>query len=313
MSGVRVAVVGAHGFVGSAVVDAARQHGIEVRPVSGHRARSRDVRRTALTAYQDVVDALAQDLARCDVVVNCAGSPDSTSTDTQQLHLANAVFPGLVARAAGAAGLRRMVHVSSAVVQGRLPLDASRTYDAISPYGRSKVDGEAVVLGLDELPTVVYRPPSVHSARSRITRALCSWGARGRLVVEAPGTAPTPQALLCNVASAVVELARHGDDPPEIVAHPWEGTTVRSLVEVLGGRRVRTVPPALAGAAVGLGYGIARLDPRLVPQVRRVDLLLRGQEQVPGWLSDIGWRPPLDLGHWAELGRATREAIRAEA
>ena len=63
----RIAVIGASGFVGSAVVDAARSAGHDTLSLSGPRLA------TAGTTHEDVITALAAQLGDVDVVVNCAG------------------------------------------------------------------------------------------------------------------------------------------------------------------------------------------------------------------------------------------------
>ena len=78
-----------------------------------------------------------------DVLINAAGNPDASSQDEDGLYGANALLPALLLRAARAAGVRRFVHVSSAVVQNdKAVLDASEDLRPFSPYSASKVMGE---------------------------------------------------------------------------------------------------------------------------------------------------------------------------
>ena len=83
----RIAVVGASGFVGSAVVDAARSAGHDTLSLSGPRLASAD------TTHVDVITALAAQLVDVDVVVNCAGNPDASAARIEDLEAAYSVLP----------------------------------------------------------------------------------------------------------------------------------------------------------------------------------------------------------------------------
>lgn len=239
-----MAVVGATGFVGSAVVSAAEAAGHEVVRISGFRLDPAGLHQRPGDACHDAaINWLCQRVEHADAVINCAGEPDSLSEDVALLHLANGLLPLAVGIAAKRADVSRFVHVSSAVVQGRLTLDETPRYDAPSPYAASKMTGEVALLETDGVDSVIFRPPSVHDADRRITRILAKWSARGLLPVEAPGDLPTPQALLPNVADAVVTIACTPTTPPAIVAYPWEGTTVAGLLQSLGGQETPHDPP----------------------------------------------------------------------
>ena len=124
---------------------------------------------------------MCQRVEGADAVINCAGEPDSLSEDAAHLRLANSSLPLAIQIAATRAGVGRFVHVSSAVVQGRLTLDETPRYDAPSPYAASKMAGELALLETDGVDSVIFRPPSVHDADRRITRILTKWSARGLL------------------------------------------------------------------------------------------------------------------------------------
>src|SRR5688572_16201119 len=137
-----VAVLGATGFVGRATVKALESHGAEVRSVRAPRLTvAPQAARTAWRDLPDVVANLAARLDGCEVVICCAGNPDASAQDLSVLFGVNAGLPGVVAAAAHAAGARRLVHVSSAAVQGAAAqLDATSVVYAFSPYARSKIE-----------------------------------------------------------------------------------------------------------------------------------------------------------------------------
>ena len=120
----RVAVIGASGFVGSAATRALEQKGFPVKRVRAPRVpgmKPAEAVSYIESAPLELADLAAQ-LQDIDIVVNAAGVPDATSTDFAALVAANGVLPGLIAAACVRAGVGRLVHVSSAAVQGRLPM-----------------------------------------------------------------------------------------------------------------------------------------------------------------------------------------------
>lgn len=235
-------------------------------------------------------------------MVNAAGLADAAGA-SRDLVWANHDLPRLVASVAGELGLR-LVHVSSAAVQGRRPrLDSTPEHAPFSPYSASTAAGERVVL--DQAGEVcVYRPPGVHGPDRPVTRTLVRLARGPWATVAAPGTQNSPQALIENVTDAVAFLATTDQSLPRIVHHPSEGLTVSSLLRLLGGREPRRVPRSVASATVRTAFAAARLRPGLEGHARRLEMLWHGQDQAPSWLTEAGWRAPSGADRWAELGRS---------
>lgn len=299
-----VAVVGASGFVGSAVAAAVEQAGHAVLRLRAPRLATQDPERPEA---RRAADGLAAALAGVDVVVNCAGNPDASSGDMAALRAANATLPAVVGAAASQAGVARLVHVSSAVVQGRRPvLDDTDDYDAFSPYARSKVEGEAAARAHGPAATVVYRPPSVHGPGRRVTRQLSRIAASPLSTVARPGTRPTPQTHIADVADAVLFLATCDVTPPPVVHHPWQGHTTAGLLRLLGGTEPTELPDLLARSVLTAGAVLTRVAPRLGPYTRRVEMIWYGQGQATSWLEQQGWHPVTTDEAWVRLGREVR-------
>lgn len=302
----KIAILGASGFVGSAVV-ATLEPDHEVIRVRTPRLRSAErsvADIVAKAAALPELDALVAEMRGVDVVVNAAGNPDASSLDEDVLFGANALLPALALRAAEQAGARRFVHVSSAVVQNDKPvLDASEDLRPFSPYSASKVLGEEAVRAYSgALEVTRYRPPSVHAPSRRVTRMIRRISTSPVATVAAPGGQHTPQALLENVAAAIAALATWQDSTPSVVHHPSEGVTCRSLMEDLsGGRRPVALPRWVARLFVRAAKGVGRIHKPTAANARRVELLWLGQEQAPSWLTEQGWTVPVGREGWRSL------------
>lgn len=305
-----IGLVGASGFVGSAVRDCLEQAGHSVVPIVAPRLT------TSLRGVDQLIEfarstgdtkKIADRLEGLDAVINAAGNPDASSTRADALFGANALLPRIVAEAAATMSVPRMVHVSSAVVQNDRPvLDESEELFPFSPYSASKVAGEVVLRTQPVAATSMtrYRPPSVHAPSRRVTRRVARIASSPLASVAAPGTQPSPQALLTNVADAISYLATCQQTPPPVVVHPWEGLTAEDVMLVLGGgRKPIKIPPTVARTVVTAGRMAGRAIAPAASNARRVELLWLGQRQATSWLTTAGWTPPAGVDAWRELGR----------
>ena len=305
----RVVVFGATGFVGTGVVRALRDRGVTVLPMTTPRLPPvrADRAEDFIQHFSDDIERLARHLRITDCVVNSAGVAEAASTDEGSLIAANGVVPGYLAMAAFMAGVPRFVQVSSAAVQGRTDvLDSSPNTAPFSPYSRSKALG-ALLSRKAHPGTVEYRPPGVHGVDRRVSQVTARI-ARSRISsVARPGSSPSPQALLKNVADAIAFLATSQVPPPAIVAHPSEGLTTASVLVLLGRRQPFEIPRALAKLVVAMGMACGRVVPPVAVNTRRIEMLWFGQSQAPSWLTDAGWRQPAGQDAWKELGRLLAE------
>ena len=303
----KILVIGATGFVGSAVCESLTRQGHDVDAVRAPRVTAAEA-----SAGVELQGAAVRELAAAfegvDAVINCSGNPDASEQDAEELLAANAVSPAVVARAASEAAISRLVHVSSAVVQGRRPiLDESDATETFSSYAFSKAEGERRVR-LEFPAATIYRPPSVHAGTRRVTLLTAKIAGSPLASVAAPGTQPSPQALISNVASAISFLATSEVAPPPVVIHPWEGLTSQDLMILLGGKRPVVLPRPVARAVCCALEVVGTKVPAFAANARRVEMLWFGQGQAVSWLTTMGWHPSDGKNAWRELG----EAIRAQ-
>lgn len=308
-----VALVGSSGFVGSACARALSAAGWAVHPVPAPRlqtsGRTLEELQGELGEHRRVVSDLASTLRSCDTVVNAAGLAAPGAADSDVLFGANSLLPAVVTVASALAGAQRLVHISSAAVQGRRGvLDETDETESFSPYSRSKALGERVVLEAGPgVRAVVHRPTSVHGSSRRVTRTVARLAASPWSSVAGDGDSPTPQVHVDDVAAAVVFMVDRGsDDMPPIVLQPNGGMTTGEFFRLLGDRAPRRVPRTLAKGVARASSTAARAGGRGAATARRLEMMWFGQDQVPGWLSAAGFVPPSQSEDWRAMGREAR-------
>jgi nucleoside-diphosphate-sugar epimerase len=308
-----VALLGAHGFLGSAISLRLRETEVDHIRVPSPRlvtpARDWETLLASAPRHDRLVGRLSSQLTGCRTVINAAGIASPTERASNELYGANSLLPLIVAQACDLAGTQRLVHISSAAVQGRRTmLDQAEHATPLSPYAASKALGERAVLAVDRaVQVVVYRPTSVHGFDRSMTRTFSRLARSPLSSVAGAGTEPTPQVLVENVADAICFVATQASRPPPVVLHPWEGWTTSSILELFGrGRQPHRLPRVLARGLIGAGRIAGRTTPRVSVNVRRVELLWMGQRQVTGWLPGQGWAPPVGLEGWRRLAGGER-------
>lgn len=295
----RWAVLGGTGFIGSATVRYIRDTGAHVFALTAPRleldpASVDGVEVANLASSLREVDELAEQLAGVDVVVNAAGLATPDAAESAALYGANALIPAVVVIAAARAKVGRVIHLSSAAVQGdRIVLDETLEVEPFSPYSRSKALGERSALAAarsakEDSDLVILRATSVQGRGRATTDALRRVARSPLATVAAPGDYPTVVSSVGGLVRFVYDLGVIRDEIPVVVLQPWEGLTVSTVLERAGGRPPRQLPAGICRVLVRLGKRVGRVVPRIAGPVRRVELMWFGQRQSHREFSPTG-------------------------
>jgi len=316
----RVLVTGATGFVGGALVAALREHQHDVRALVRSRPRAEGlVAQGVELTLGEVGDrqALADAVGGVQAVVHLAGL--LAEPHPGDFIRVNVEGTRNVVEAAEAAGVERLVFVSSVSASGPSPTGAPLTEtqpsSPASAYGRSKADAERLVRAHGErLPYTIVRPPVVYGPGDRKLLPLFKLA---RLGVLPSAGAGTERVSLVHVRDLAVGIAAALEHPAAardtfFLADP-DAPSLRELLRTIGlaaGADVHVLP--LPPAAV---FGAALLTETLGRLVRRTpmfnsDLIadLVGHSwvcspdharEVLGFETKIGWREGLrDAAGW---------------
>lgn len=230
---VRVAVVGATGFIGSATVTALASAGIPCTAVA--RAPSRSDLPDVLSARADLTDpaSLETALTGVDVVIHAASY---TGTDPAHCAAVNVEGTENLLAAAARNGIGRVIYVSTIGVYGSGPHSGIGEFDAtpapVSTLSASRLAAEHRVL---ERGGCVVRPGFVHGPGDRwfvpglirILEALEAWVDEGRSRISIIAVHELARLL----AALATQPSAHSGDVFH-ACHP-DPVTVRELGEAL--------------------------------------------------------------------------------
>ena len=275
-----VAVTGATGFVGQAVLDEAEKRGAPLKALTRREQAAREGIEWVRGDLEDEA-ALAELVRDSGAVLHIAGI--IKAADEAGFVEGNARGTERVVAAARKAGVRRFLLVSS--LAAREP--------GLSLYGKSKRLAEEVVqtCGLD---WTIVRPPTVYGPRDRETLELFRMAKRG--VVPMPGDGRSSIVHAEDLARLLLDLAAR-PLAAERILEPDDGReggwTHEDLAHAIGdavGRKVR-VPRV----PVGLLRFVAKMDEALRRSNAKLTQDRVGYMIHPDWTSDRSRAVPDDI------------------
>ncbi|MFU8841288.1 MAG: NAD-dependent epimerase/dehydratase family protein [Nitriliruptoraceae bacterium] len=320
-------MTGAAGFIGRAITDRLRARGVEARGVDviGDPA-------TGIVAG-DVTDTAgwSHHLDGVDTVVHTAAIV-SNVVPMARMHAVNVVGTRAVLAAATAAGVRRVVHLSSVVVHGYdLPAWVDEDHPVTltgDAYVDTKIAGEQVVLAAHargDVEVVVVRPGDVYGPGSRPWVVLpLTYLKAGQAVLPARGRGICSHVHVDNLVDGVLRAVAVPGAAGHVL-HVTDGvaTTWADYLTELGrlvGRRPRRLPTPVAVAlasAVGRAERARGRPSELCAASMRL-LARTGSYRIDRARDVLGYTPTVDLetglagvARWAaEVGLADGPAPR---
>ncbi|GMM93248.1 NAD-dependent epimerase/dehydratase family protein [Qipengyuania sp. MTN3-11] len=279
----KLAITGATGFVGQAVLDMAATESADVRALT-RRAQEPRSGVEWIPGSLDEPAALADLVSGADAVLHVAGL--TNALHPEEFDRANVDGTARMIDAARAGGAARFVFVSS--LSAREP--------SLSNYGRSKARAEALVQdsGLD---WTIVRPPAVYGPRD--TEMFELFRAAKSRIVPLPPRGRTSIIHVDDLARLLIALAADGLRTFGATIEPDDGTP--------GGYTHKELA-RLIGSAVGRRVFAPHLPKSLLFAAARADRLLRGRKAKltpdragymvhPDWVCDPAKAVPGDV--WA--------------
>lgn len=291
-----IALTGATGFVGQAVLDEAARVGL---PVQALARRAQDSRKGVEWVGGDLADkaALKALVSGAEAVVHVAGVVNAPNP--AGFEAGNVIGTLNLIEAAVAAGVPRLVFVSS--LAAREP--------HLSAYGASKRRAEKIV-SASGLDWTTVRPPAVYGPRDtemfELFRA-ARWG-----VVPMPPPGRTSVIHVADLANLLLALVPGGEDVTHMTFEPDDGAhdgwSHRDLARTIGW-------------AVGRRPWVPHLSRATLDRLSRAEgFIRRGKAKLtadrvsymshPDWVVSKGKAVP--KGRWSPQ-KPTREGLRATA
>jgi dihydroflavonol-4-reductase len=183
-------VTGGTGFVGSHLVEHLLRGGCTVRCLVRDPAKLRWLKGKSVTLVEgdlDSKDTLKAGSSGVDAVFHIAGLTAARSAEEYYKVNTEGSFNVAAAamEAAAPPGVFLLISSLAAVgpAQADVTIDETRAPDPVTVYGKSKLEAEKRLSGMEGLPLVVVRPPAVYGPRDRELYPLFRLAARGVLPV----------------------------------------------------------------------------------------------------------------------------------
>jgi dihydroflavonol-4-reductase len=269
----RTLITGATGFVGGLLAARLVAEGRQVRALVRHpgdRERLTDPRVELAIGHLDDEDSLVRAADGCQVVYHVAGVNQLCLADPEPLYRVNVEGTRRMLEAARRAGVRRVVHTSSAATLGGdgssfLDETAGPPPEFTSHYARSKFEGEQVALGFDGVEVVVVNPSSVQGpGRTTGTAAVFIGYLNGKLPFDLPARFGICYTQDCVHGHLLAEARGRPGRRYILNTDTLTNSEAIDLIAVISGLvdRPRTLPLPAAMGVAGVAEAAARLRGR---------------------------------------------------
>lgn len=278
----KLALTGATGFVGQAVLDIALAKAHKVRAL----ARSAQGERAGVEWVRGALSdeaSLAQLVEGADAVIHIAGL--TNAPDPAQFDPANVGGTANILKATKDAGVRRFVFVSS--LSAREP--------SLSAYGASKAKAEELVAASD-LDWTMVRPPAVYGPHDKDMFELFRAAKFG--VIPMPPKGRTSIIHVEDLARLLVALAVANPITYGQTYEPWDdnafGYDHQELAKMIGEAmgKDQVFAPNLPAPLLQLG---AQIDQAIRGRKAKLTPDRVGYMTHPDWVCDLKKAPPISI------------------
>ena len=304
-------MTGATGKVGNAVARALAARGDSVRALVRDPDRAREVVPSGVELVRgDVTDpsSIESAVAGCELVFTSHGLPEQWVADPAVFEHVNARGAQNVARAARAAGVRRLVHTSTIDVfhsdrGGRFDESDLADYPKGTAYERSKQKAEELVLAERGagMEVVLVNPCAVYGPGPAATASLDGEFIKPIVEKKIPALPPGGFGVVYvdGVASGHLLAAERGADGERYILCDRH-VTLRGLAEAVvraahRGRVPPSIPVPVAHALATTGELVARATgkPPLLPRGQLLFFLWDAAPDSGKAQDELGWEPTL--------------------
>jgi nucleoside-diphosphate-sugar epimerase len=330
---VKVLVTGATGFVGSHLLDMLVERGDEVRILARPGVDVKWLAQTGVEVYRgDLSDRMSLETAVDGVgrVLHCAARTGPWGPQAEY-EIANVQGLKTLVDVALAAGVQRIVHVSSVTVHG---VDVHGTADEMTPlrggsdpYSRSKVAGEQLLQQMIRdkgAPLTIVRPGLVYGPRDTGSFGrFATLIEQGKMVVIGPGNNHMPLIYVTDVAQGILlaSAADHAIGREYILVND-EPVTQCNYLNAIASELGVPLPSRHIPYRLAFSVGVtAEMTGRLLhwkqpPPLTRFGVEVLGGENrftINRARSELGFIPQVSLAEGVRKGIAWYRATRCMA
>lgn len=275
----KVFITGASGFVGGHLIKALQQGSRRIGVLS-HR-HLLPVFDTCETVSGDINDfpLLVRSLQGTEILFHLAAALGGSLIDPIEFERINIRGTDTVLLAAGEAGVKKVVHFSSAGVLGIVPGGIAADEDhALNPqtvYDRTKLEGERIALRYAEngLDVCIVRPGWIYGPGDRRTFKLIRAVAKNRFILVTRGNALQTPVYIDDLVRGALMCAEKGLRGEIYHLAGEEALPVKSMVHTIAAAAGARIPPGHlpllpVRAAAGILENLFRLFHKEAPLTR---------------------------------------------